>query len=51
MNVNIVYRIVHFVTRTFFKLYGQWELIDYQNLPKTGAVIVTPNHISYLDPE
>jgi 1-acyl-sn-glycerol-3-phosphate acyltransferase len=51
MNVNIVYRIVHFLTRTFFKLYGQWELIDYHHLPKTGAVIATPNHISYLDPE
>jgi 1-acyl-sn-glycerol-3-phosphate acyltransferase len=51
MKVNIVYRIVHFLTRTFFKLYGQWELIDYHNLPRTGAVIAAPNHISYLDPE
>jgi 1-acyl-sn-glycerol-3-phosphate acyltransferase len=51
MNVNPVYRTVHFLTRTFFKLYAQWELIDYHNLPKTGAVIAAPNHISYLDPE
>ena len=51
MNVNIVYRIVHFITRTFFKLYGQWELIEYDNLPKTGPVITASNHISYLDAE
>jgi 1-acyl-sn-glycerol-3-phosphate acyltransferase len=49
--VNIVYRIVHFLTRLFFRVYGRWELIDYHKLPKTGAVIAACNHVSYLDPE
>lgn len=50
MRPNIVYRIVHVIARTFFTLYGQWEIIGYDRLPKTGPVIVLPNHISYLDP-
>lgn len=49
-NVNLVYRIVHALTRTFFQLYGQLEVVDYHKLPKTGAVIAAPNHVSYVDP-
>jgi len=47
---NIVYRIVHFIARSFFKLYGQWELVDYHKMPYMGPVIAAPNHISFLDP-
>src|ERR1041384_5313229 len=50
VKVNWVYRTIHFITRTFFKLYGRVEIIDYHKLPKTGAVIAAPNHISYVDP-
>jgi 1-acyl-sn-glycerol-3-phosphate acyltransferase len=50
MQVNPVYRIVHALTRLFFKIYGRWEIIHYRKLPRTGAVIAACNHVSYLDP-
>src|SRR5438445_478184 len=51
MKVNPVYRVVHFLTRLFFRLYGRWQIIGYDKLPKTGSVIAACNHVSYLDPE
>ena len=51
MKVNGIYRVVHFLTRAFFRLYGQWEIVDYHKLPAEGPVIAAPNHVSYLDPE
>ena len=47
---NFIYATVHFLARTFFNLYGSWELIGRHNIPASGPVIVAPNHISYLDP-
>src|SRR5687768_9561219 len=47
---NAVYASVHFLARTFFSLYGSWELIGRHNIPESGPVIIAPNHISYLDP-
>src|SRR2546426_6697174 len=51
MKVNPVYRVVHFITRLFFRVYGRWQIIGYEKLPKTGAVIAACNHVSYMDPE
>ena len=47
---NAVYAFVHFLARTFYDLYGSWEIIGHHHIPPSGPVIVTPNHVSYLDP-
>ena len=47
---NPVYAFVHFAARTFFDLYGSWEIVGHENIPTHGPVIVAPNHVSYLDP-
>ncbi len=36
--------------RTFFRFMGGLESIGQENIPETGAVIICPNHISYVDP-
>lgn len=48
--MNIVYRTVRALFRLFFKIYGRWEIIGRENVPKSGPVIVAPNHLSYVDP-
>ncbi len=48
--MNAVYRIVHTATRLVHKVYGRWKIIGHDKIPKTGAVIVACNHVSYLDP-
>src|SRR5512143_2898433 len=48
--MNLVYRMVRGAFRLFFRSYGRWEVIGRENVPATGAVIITPNHVSYLDP-
>lgn len=34
----------------FFRLWGGVRVIGKENVPKTGPLLVTPIHISYLDP-
>lgn len=34
----------------FFRLFGSWEVTGHEHVPKQGAVLVTPNHLSFLDP-
>jgi 1-acyl-sn-glycerol-3-phosphate acyltransferase len=46
----VIYGIVHTTARYFFDLYGSWEVLGRENIPRGGAVIIAPNHISYLDP-
>lgn len=48
--MNIVYRTVRTLFRIFFRLYGRWEVIGLENVPRTGAVIIAPNHVSFVDP-
>jgi 1-acyl-sn-glycerol-3-phosphate acyltransferase len=31
-------------------LFGRWRVTGRQNIPRTGGVILCPNHISYSDP-
>ncbi len=47
---NPVYRIVHFIARCAWRLFGSWEVIDYQKVPATGGAIAVGNHVSYVDP-
>jgi 1-acyl-sn-glycerol-3-phosphate acyltransferase len=48
--MNIVYRAVRTIFRLFFRIYGRWEVIGRDNVPKAGPVIIAPNHVSFADP-
>jgi 1-acyl-sn-glycerol-3-phosphate acyltransferase len=34
----------------FFKVFGSWEVRGHENVPKQGAALIAPNHLSALDP-
>ena len=46
----MLYRLSIFILSVFFRFTGGVTLIGTENIPKTGGVILAPNHISYLDP-
>ena len=46
----MLYRISSFFLSVFFRFTGGVTLIGRENVPKTGGVILAPNHISYVDP-
>ncbi len=48
--MNLIYKLVHDGARLFYKLYGRCKVIGHENIPRTGPVIIAPNHVSYLDP-
>lgn len=48
--MNLVYRTIHGLARAFFKLFGRWQIVGHEYIPRTGPVIVASNHVSYLDP-
>ena len=48
--MNLVYRFIHGFTRVVHKVYGKWEIIGHDNIPKKGHCIIACNHVSYLDP-
>ncbi len=43
-------RVLLFILPLFFRVYGRWQIIGRENLPKTGAVLFAANHSSNLDP-
>ncbi|NLK67544.1 MAG: 1-acyl-sn-glycerol-3-phosphate acyltransferase [Clostridiaceae bacterium] len=45
----MMYRFVAFIARIFFLLFYRVEYKGLENIPKSGALIVTCNHISLLD--
>lgn len=38
------------LSRAIYRVFGRWEIIGRENVPRTGGVILTPNHVSYSDP-
>lgn len=46
----MLYRLSTFMLSIVFRFTGGVTLIGLENIPKTGGVILAPNHISYLDP-
>lgn len=47
---RIVHHLLAFIFRLFFRLYGRWQVLGLENVPKTGGVLFAANHASYLDP-
>jgi 1-acyl-sn-glycerol-3-phosphate acyltransferase len=45
-----VYKLTRFVVAAVFNLYFRTEYVGIENVPPEGAMIVAPNHVSYLDP-
>jgi 1-acyl-sn-glycerol-3-phosphate acyltransferase len=45
-----LYKLTRFVVSVVFQLYFRTEYIGVEKVPETGAMIVAPNHVSYLDP-
>ncbi len=39
-----------YLSRLVLAVFGRCHYIDADNVPKTGPVIIAPNHVSYLDP-
>jgi 1-acyl-sn-glycerol-3-phosphate acyltransferase len=46
---TFVFTFMSFVFRVYLRI-GGYEVVGYENIPKTGAVILAPNHVSLLDP-
>ncbi len=44
------YKIVYILLVVFMKVLYRFEITGKRNIPKTGPVIIAPNHMSYLDP-
>ncbi len=47
---DIFYMIVRSVISLLFRLFYDLRVRGRENVPKRGAVIIAPNHLSYLDP-
>ena len=46
----ILYWIGWSLSRAIARFFGRWSVQGAAYMPKTGGVILAPNHISYLDP-
>lgn len=45
-----LYRLGHFLFRTYFSLYHRWKVEGQEKVPLKGPVILASNHTSFLDP-
>ena len=48
--MNFSYRCGWLFFRFIFATYFRWRVLDAENVPKTGGVILAANHASYIDP-
>lgn len=46
----MIYLVCRVIVRLFFRLVGSWQVEGRENVPSEGALILAPNHLSYLDP-
>ena len=46
----MLYGISKFIAYPYFHSYIRLNVIGHENIPSSGGVLLTPNHISYLDP-
>ena len=45
-----IFRLLAFLILPFMSLVARYDIRDADKLPKTGAVVVSPNHYSEIDP-
>jgi 1-acyl-sn-glycerol-3-phosphate acyltransferase len=45
-----MYWIGRFLCGLLYMVFGRWQCLGSENVPKTGGVILAPNHVSYSDP-
>lgn len=50
MRIDAAYRIAKVIARLTIPVFGRFEVVGIEHLPKTGAVILAPNHQSNADP-
>lgn len=48
--INVLYIVVAFLFRLFFKVFCRWEVKGRENIPEAGRLVIMANHITYLDP-
>lgn len=46
----MIYWFMRWLFTQFFRFWGGWEVTGHEHVPEEGAVLIAPNHISYLDP-
>lgn len=46
----MLYTFARFILFLLFKIFFQLKVFGIENFPNKGPIIVTPNHVSYLDP-
>lgn len=47
---KIMQRVIVWVARIVFTLYGHWRVVGLENIPREGGVLFASNHASYVDP-
>jgi 1-acyl-sn-glycerol-3-phosphate acyltransferase len=45
-----LYKLTRYVVAAVFHIYFRTDYVGVENVPDEGAMIIAPNHVSYLDP-
>jgi 1-acyl-sn-glycerol-3-phosphate acyltransferase len=46
----MIYWLMRALFTLFFRFWGGWEVTGHEHVPREGAVLIAPNHLSFLDP-
>ena len=46
----MIYWLMRALFIVFFRVMGAWEVEGHEHVPRSGAVLITPNHLCFLDP-